>query len=482
MFQWLRGLFGGGGGTKAAERPRVQARYDNAVTTPENARNWIGADYLSAKSANSFGVRRTLRIRSRHEVSNNPFLFGITHSNADDLIDSGPTLQLYTSDAGYNRAVERAWAEWCAEVDLTEKLRATKLAKTVDGEGFLVLKTVEDLESPVKLYPCDLEADQVTTPAPVNLTDLWVDGLTLHPITGRPTAYHVLRSHPGDSFFPNLNPLAVDKIPARWVIHWFQRSRPGQVRGVPVFTPSLDLFGELRAFRKAVLTNAQIAAAFTGVLESEAPAQGDDSDAESEPFKRVPIDRGMMTTLPAGHKLNGFDPKQPQTTYEMFQEKCLGEACRPLNYPLNLALGTSQKFNFSSSKLDHINYRNGLTVERGQCSRAVLEPMFRAWFEEAVLCGAVPVWEGGLTPPPHEWHWPGFESIDPAADATADQTTLAGGQQTWREFWAKRGKDWRDVMAQQAAEQAEIERLGLEFGEPVKQTVSETEGEPANAA
>ena len=467
---------GGSRPSGAAGRGAFTARYDNASSNPENARTWLGADYLSAKSANSFGVRRTLRMRSRHEVSNNPFLFGITHSNADDLIDSGPTLQLYTPDAKFNRLVERAWAEWCAEVDLVEKLRAAKLAKTVDGEGFLVLKTVEDLEQPVKLYPCDLEADQVTTPAPANLTELWVDGLDLHPLTGRPTAYHVLKGHPGDFFFPGLNPLAVDKIPARWVIHWFQRSRPGQVRGVPVFTPSLDLFGELRAFRKAVLTNAQIAASLTGVLESEAPAQQDD-DGEAEAFKRVPLDRGMMTTLPPGFKLNGFDPKQPQTTYEMFQEKCLGEACRPLNYPLNLALGTSQKFNFSSSKLDHINYRNGLTVERGQCGRAVLEPLFRAWFEEAVLCGTVPVWEGGIAPPPHEWHWPGFESIDPAADATADQTTLAGGQQTWREFWAKRGRDWKDVMAQQKAEHDELERLGITFGEPLKQTVTDTDGD-----
>jgi hypothetical protein len=45
-------------------------------------------------------------------------------------------------------------------------------------------------------------------------------------------------------------------------------------------------------------------------------------------------------------KLSQFTAAEPATTYEMFQEKCLGEACRPLSYPLNLALGTSQKFNF----------------------------------------------------------------------------------------------------------------------------------------
>lgn len=467
------------GGTPA--RQTVKARYENAVTTPENQRQWWGADYLSAKSANSFGVRRTLRMRSRHEVSNNPFLYGITQSNAHDLIGGdGPTLQVRTTDAGYNRAVERSWQLWCDEVGLVEKLRTLKLAKTVDGEGFLVLKTVEDLDHPVKLYPCDVEADQVTTPAPASLTELWVDGLDLHPVTGRPTSYHVLKGHPGDFFFPGLNPLAVDRVPARWVIHWFQRNRPGQVRGVPTFTPSLDLFTELRAFRKAVLANAQIAASLTAVLTSEAPAQQDEGDPEVKPFQRVPVDRGMFITAPAGFALSAFDPKQPATTYEMFQQACLGEACRPLSYPLNLALGSSQKFNFSSSKLDHINYRGGLSVERKDCDRVVLDRQFAAWYEEAVLSSAIPVWEGGLTPPPHEWHWPGFESIDPLNDAQADAQTLAGGQQTWQEFWAKRGRDWKDVMAQQAAERDEIDRLGITFGEPVKQTVTQTD--PAEEA
>lgn len=488
MLQWgsLKGGFGLGGGHAPAGRS-IRARYDNATQTDDNRRNWFGADYYSAKSANNFAVRRELRRKSRHEVSNNPYLFGIANGNADDLIATGPTLQVYTPNKTYNRLVETAWADYAAEVDLAEKLRTCKLAKTVDGEGFLVLRTVNDLEGPVKLYPCDLEADQVTTPAPGNMQELWVDGLVLHPVTGRPTAYHVLRNHPGDFWFPNLNPLETDRISSKHVIHWFPKFRPGQVRGIPVFTPSLDLFAELRAFRRAVLANAQIAANLTAVLESTAPAPGDDEDTDDEymPFKRVPIDRGMMTLLPANMKMSGFDPKQPSTTYEMYQEKCLGEAIRPLAYPLNLALGTSQKFNFSSSKLDHINYRNSLTVERSECNRVVLARLFSAWYEEAVLAGAVPMYDG-LKLPPHEWHWPGFEPLDPVVDAQADHDRRAQGTLTDREFWARRGYDWRDVYQQLADERDERERLELVFGEPVKRsetdTTSDADAEVANVA
>jgi lambda family phage portal protein len=484
VFQWARSLFGIGRAAKSAEPVAVRARYDNADTNPENQRHWWAVDALSAKAANSYQVRRTLRMRSRYEVANNPFLFGVVHSNADDLIDTGPTLQVYSGDPGYDRAVEASWREWCAEVGLVARLKTAKVAKSVDGEGFLVLKTVEDLEHPVKLYPCDVEADQVTTPAPQSVAELWVDGVILHKITGRPTHYTVLKHHPGDYYFPDLNPYAVEKIAARHVVHWFTRSRPGQVRGVPVFTSSLDLFTELRAFRRAVLGAAEVAADYAAVLEQDretgAYDTDDDTDGEMQAFKRVPVGRKMMTALPPGARMNQFDAKQPTTTYEMFQEKCLGEACRPLNYPLNLALGTSQKFNFSSAKLDHVNYRNGLTIERDDCNKTALEHIFAQWFPEAVLSGAIPVGKG-LTPPRHEWHWPGFEPLDPVTDAQADHERLSNGTDTYQRFWARRGLDWQDVMRQQSREQTAIEKLGLQYGEPAAKTISETtttDGDP----
>jgi lambda family phage portal protein len=493
VFQWLRSLVGFGRGAPA-RGGHIAARYDNALTTPENVRNWWGADWMSAKSANNYNVRRQLRIRSRYEVSNNPYLFGVANGNADDFVGvGGPTLQIKTPDAPYNRAVEESWNEWCGEIDLCDKLRTLKLAKTIDGEGFLVLKTA-NLDHPVKLYPVDVEADQVTTPAPRDLGELWVDGLVLDPVTGLPVAYDVLKHHPGDYYFPDFHPLAVERISARYVVQWFPKFRPGQVRGVPVFTPSLDLFAELRAFRRATLGAAEIAADYAAVAQQDRETGAYEPDADTgqeyQPFSRVPLVRKMMTVLPPGMTLNQLKSEHPTTTYEMFSTVCLGEAIRPLSYPLNLALGTSQKFNFSSAKLDHINYRNSLTIERNQCNRGPLDRIFRAWHEEAVLCGAIPVGRG-LTPPPRAWHWPGYESIDPLVDTQAATQQIAGGILTLRDFWGRRGEDWRAVLGQLAAEKRELERLGLTFGDVVTRSLTKTDslteteeatGEPAHAA
>jgi capsid protein len=258
-------------------------------------------------------------------------------------------------------------------------------------------------------------------------------------------------------------------------LHWFDQFRPGQVRGIPTFSPSLDLFAELRAYRRAVVRAAETAADFAAVLEQELGAAGlGDEGAELEPFKRVPISRGMMAALPPGTRMHQFDAKQPTTSYAQFAEQCLGEAVRPLSYPLNLALGTSQKFNFSSAKLDHTNYRANITTDRLRCAAVCLRPLFRAWFEEAVLCGAIRPWDG-LRVPPAEWHWPGFESIDPLVDAQTDAARIAGGTLTLREFWARRGADWRDVLVQLRDEKQAMERYGLQFGAIVQRSLSETQ-------
>jgi capsid protein len=470
MFGWLSSILGFGKPAPERVVHQIRAKYENAQSTDENARQWALIDYLSAKSSNTFQVRRQLRFRSRYEVSNNPYLFGICNSNADDLINTGPTLKCLTPSDAANRRIETVFQTWADEIDLVEKLRTIKLAKTVDGEGFLVLKTVSDLTHPVKLYPIDVEADQVTAAMSKNIEDTWLDGIEVHPVTGRPVSYTMLRSHPGDLVYQGLNPLGSDRIKAKYVLHWFQKFRPGQIRGVPAFTSALDLFGEQRAYRKATLTKANTAANLTAVIETEGPADADGS-LTPEPFEHVPIDRGTAMTLPGNAKMHQYDTGEPAATYEMFQERCLAEACRPLSYPLNLALGTSMKFNFSSARLDHINYRNGLIVERAECDRLILNLLLAAFIEEAMLIpGLLPRGIASILDVPHEWHWPGFEPLDPVADAKADHERLSNGTLTYEKFWASRGYDWRVVMAQQAKEQAEIKRLELIFGDPIKKT------------
>ena len=63
----------------------------------------------------------------------------------------------------------------------------------------------------------------------------------------------------------------------------------------------------------------------------------------------------------------------------------------------------------------------------------------------------------------HEWHWPGFQPLDEMAEAQADSVRRNGGQITDQEYFARRGKDWRDVYDQLETEKKERDRRGIKF-------------------
>jgi capsid protein len=99
----------------------VRAKFDAAQTTPDNRRHWANADALAADAAASPEVRRTLRNRARYEVANNSYARGIVLTLANDVIGTGPRLQMLLGDgedAANNGTIEREFMAWAKAVDL----------------------------------------------------------------------------------------------------------------------------------------------------------------------------------------------------------------------------------------------------------------------------------------------------------------------------------------------------------------------------
>ena len=143
----------------------VRAKYDSAQTTADNRRHWANADGLSADSAASPEVRRILRNRARYEVANNSYARGIVLTLANDVVGTGPRLQMLTDGAETNQTIEREFAAWAKAIDLPGKLRTMRQARAQDGEAFAILFSNDQLDSAIKLDLKLIEADQVTTPS-----------------------------------------------------------------------------------------------------------------------------------------------------------------------------------------------------------------------------------------------------------------------------------------------------------------------------
>ncbi|MBI5724831.1 MAG: phage portal protein [Planctomycetes bacterium] len=450
----------------------IRAKFDSAQTTPDNRRHWANADGFSANAAASPEVRRILRNRARYEVANNSYARGIVLTLANDVIGTGPRLQMLLDDDKANRTIESEFANWARAVNLPEKLRTMRQARAQDGEAFSILFNNPGLGTPVKLDLKLIEAEQVTSPISAAMQRNTsgaanaVDGI-IFDILGNPVEYLVLKNHPGSGTFAGAADF--DRIPAKYVIHWFRTDRPGQSRGLPDILPALPLFAQLRRYTLAVIAAAESAANIAVLMKTNAPAGGE--AAEVEPMTEMEFSPNMAVFTPEGWEPSQIKAEQPATTYDMFKREILNEIARCLNMPYNIAACNSSGYNYSSGRLDHQTYYKFIRVEQSQCESVVLDRILLAWMAEAVK--VFQIGTGAIDDTSHQWFWDGHEHVDPAKEANAQATRLASNTTTLASEYARQGKDWETELRQRAKEVKLMTELGLTVADQANPPVPE---------
>ena len=450
----------------------VRAKFDSAQTTADNRRHWANTDGLSADAAANPEVRRVLRNRARYEVANNSYARGIVLTLANDVIGTGPRLQMLTESGEDNQAIEREFMAWAKAVDLAARLRTMREARAQDGEAFAVLFSNGALDSPVKLDLKLIEADQVASPSVKRTTSRTapaVDGIEFDPF-GNPVAYHVLKAHPGAGAAASA--LQFDRVPAASVLHWFRADRPGQRRGLPDILPALPLFAQLRRYTLAVIGAAESAANIAVLMKTNAPAGGE--AAEVEPMTEMEFAPNMAVFTPEGWEPSQVKAEQPATTYDMFKREILNEIARCLNMPYNIAACNSSGYNYASGRLDHQTYFKSIRVEQSHVETVVLDRILSAWIAEAVKVFGL----GDLKDATHQWFWDGHEHVDPAKEANAQATRLTSNTTTLAAEYARQGKDWETELRQRAKERALMAELGLSSADSDNSGSADTPPEP----
>ncbi len=232
---------------------------------------------------------------------------------------------------------------------------------------------------------------------------------------------------------------------------------------MPEITPALPLFAQLRRFTLAVISAAEAAANFAGILYTDTPPAG---EAEAvEPMDLVELERNMLLTMPGGWKMSQIEPAQPATTYAEFKKQILNEIARCLNMPFNIAAGNSSGYNYASGRLDHQTYFKSIRVDQAFMGQKVLDRVLAAWLWEyaleAGLVESVPVAGLRRILPRHQWFWDGTEHVDPAKEAKAQGLRLENHTTTLAHEYARQGKDWETELRQRAREMSLMRELGL---------------------
>ncbi len=441
---------GNGTGQKIFSRPArkdISGRYDAAETTGENHQHWRLSDSLSADAAGSRDVRRTLRNRSRYEISNNSYAKGVVEMLANDTIGTGARLQVLTDDEDFNEELEESFSEWSDIVKLTGKLRLMRIARCQDGETFGILTNNPKSEHSVQLDLQVIEADRVTGES----GDIH-DGIR-YDEWGNPVKYRVLKYHPGGTEF------AVEEeameVDAENMLHLFRPDRPEQHRGIPELSAALPLFAQLRRYNLSVLSAAEAAADFSAILYTDTPPDGQTQIVE--PMDSVPLERNMMLTVPAGWKMEQLEAKHPTSGHSEFVKIILSEIARCTVSTYGAVSGDYSGHNYASGRLDNQLYHKSIVVDRRTWETEVLDRIFRKWYREYTLLHPGMPWK----PPRHTWFWDGFMHVDPTKEAAAQRMRLNNHTTTLAAECARDGQDYMSVLRQRAKELRLMKELGL---------------------
>lgn len=430
-------------------REQVKAKYDAAGASDEFKNYWAASDSLDADSANSRQVREHLVRRSRYDTWNNGYSDGIAQTYATDLVGRGPTLRMQTGSEAFNRMVEMAWWDWCKKIQFRRKLWTMAHAKHVDGEAFGILRRNAKINHRVKLDLVLHETEQVQTPYLPYGVPGYIDGIEFDKF-GNPTVYDVLEHHPGSNQVYNRNYQVPEKVPARFVAHWFKLRRPGQHRGIPECTSTLNVGAASRRWREAVIAAAENIADFSLFIKTQ--FQPDEMDSVS-PMSTFDVQKRMMTALPEGY--DAFQPKaeQPTATHAEFSKSLINEQARPKSMPYNKAACDSSSYNYASGRLDHQTYYGQLDVDRDDCNDLVLDPIFNVWLEFAIVTYG---WLGGdpavvnMSAMVHEWDWTKHQVADIQAEASATDKKLKNGTASLASVSSDAGIDYEDEIVKTA--------------------------------
>lgn len=423
--------------------------------------------------------------RARMAFENDAYACGIAQSVANDTIGPGPALKFQTGADKFDKRLNADFSEFADRIGLIDKLKTQVVARQVDGETFGLIGTNPDyLGYDVSIDYGVYEFEQFSNPR----DDLdYADGIRLDRF-GNPESYLLLREHPGNSRL-GLFGIPTEEVAAKWVTHWFRQHRPGQVRGVSEFAPSLELLAVNRRWTRATLNAAETAAHHASMFET-----GDDADpvTEEEEFDDIPIPYGTGMVLPKGWQAKQLKPEQPTATFAAFKKCNLEEIGRAMCVPYLIVSGNSDNHNYASGRLDWQQYYRMIRTDREQCNRKIISKIVRLWWEEKRLDQSLYAkLRTQKTPWQYRIGWAPFEHVDPLKEAMALAVGLKNGSITLTEYLLKQGRDVDEVIAERNRE-AELLKdcpaswmLGLEAVDDDTRKLSEQEElseEPAGGA
>lgn len=433
----------------------------------------------------------TLRDRSRAQVRNDGYAKHALRALTTELIGTGIKPLSAAVSPDFRRQVQALWLRWTDESDADGRLdfygqQSLAVHSWLEaGEVFLRLRArrpEDGLAVPLQVQVLEADLCPHTHNVPGATTRIRA-GIEFGAI-GQRTAYWFYRSRPGD--LQDVDTSQLVRVSADRVIHLYQPGRPGQLRGLPHLTAALVRLHELDKFDDATLLRQQLQNMFMGFStrqtnlgEGEAlnPLTGQPIDRDDADRPLMGMEPGLWTELAPGEDVKFSDPPKPADTYSDFMRQQLFGVAAATGVPYEVITGDLSKVNDRTVRVILNSFRRYLMQTQHQVIAFQLcRVVWRAWLDQVFLTGALPI-PAGYVDDPEPWgkvKWvpQGWPYLHPVQDVQAQKDGIRAGLTTRSAAVSEQGEDSDEIDAEQAADNARADALGLVYDSDARKVSS----------
>ena len=385
-----------------------------------------------------------------------------------------------TPDAEWNDEIEREWllfggkrrqrghfvsASVCGQLSLREIAWLSLQTRAIDGECFIqILRGYPHNRHRFAvrfLNPDLLDSNYCAELPSGNRIEMGIEFDEFD----RPLAYHFSEQHPNRKFTGRN--AKRKRIPADQVIHIFRNEFVGQIRGIPDFAAIMHKTKMLNGVHEAVVVGWRVAASKMGFFTAADPGHFSDADDDDDAgFDASAIEAipGSFDKIPAGMKLETFDPEYPTSTYESGNKVFMQQLANGLNVSTPTLSNNYADVNYSSLRQALLEDREGWRCIQAEMIDGFYQPIFDEWYDWSVN-GTQLVRVSGIQrnlDPVVVWQPRGWPWVDPLKEVNAQVKAVDSHLRTRQSIMAETsGADFVDTIDELADERQVLIARGL---------------------
>ena len=450
--------------------------------------------------ADLIGDLPALRARSRDLARNSPIAAGAIGTQVSHVVGTGLSLSPAPDAAflGLDAAAAEAWQvstqrEWklfaeSRDCDAARQLnfyglqRLAFRAALESGDAFVLTPSIRRPNRPYSLALQIIEADRVCNPKFAADSDAIVAGIERASVGGEAIACHIVDVHPGElrkrSSTWTRYVYTGSATGRRNVLHLFEPTRPGQIRGVPSLAPIIEPLKQLGRYTEAELQAAVTSGLFSVFVKMDPDAfSGMFSDEAQETIINQAkgwtgqMEAGKAINLLPGEDITSANPGRPNAAFDPFVRAILQQIGMALEIPYEV-LTMHFSSSYSAARAALLSAWRFFRARRDWLATYLCQPVYELFMEEAVASGRISA-PGFFADPAvraawceAQWTGDGPGSIDPVKEVDAAQKRVAMGISTRAaESILYDGVDW-DIKHRQLVKEAAARKEGGLAPEP----------------